>query len=594
MKKFTILLVIVLTTGALMSQSYFPEWAKGIVWYQIFPERFANGDESNDPAADKVFKFRKGEPDNWHVTDWTSSWFAVEDWRKGDYGDVYLRRYGGDLQGIINRLDYLKELGVGGIYLNPVFEAVSLHKYDGASYHHIDVNFGPDPEGDLELMKQENPADPSTWVWTSADKLFLELVKKAHEKGIRIIIDGVFNHTGRDFFAFEDIVKNGKDSEYADWYMVKSFDNPDTEEDEFDYKGWWDIKSLPVLNRDDDNMHPAPKEYIFAATKRWMDPNNDGSYENGIDGWRLDVARELPLGFWKDWSTHVKGINPEAIMIGELWELSPDFVSEDGIFDGLMNYDFSQAVNGFFIAQKKKIKASEFIEKLKVIHDTYPEPALHVMQSLMDSHDTDRLASMIVNPDREFDRDAHGGNTDYSPAKPSEKDYEMQKLIAAFQMTYRGAPMIYYGDEVGMWGADDPHCRKPMVWSDMNYDDEVITEESGFKTGYGTYTVEQNKDLKEFYEKLIAIRSENPVLQKGDIQFIHHNDDTNVFAFMRSYEGERMIAAFNVGEHEDYFSLKCGDSIKESSELITEEAVEIDDKFLIHLPPKSVRIYKFN
>ena len=157
-----------------------------------------------------------------------------------------------------------------------------------------------------------------------------------------------------------------------------------------------------------------------------------------------------------------------------------------------MNYNFAFAVNEFFIANKNQIKVSEFIEKLKEIDLTYPEEYLDVLQNLVDSHDTDRLLSMIVNPDRGYDRDANERNPNYSPTKPDAVHYETQKLIAVFQMTYRGAPMIYYGDEVGMWGADDPHDRKPMIWDELKYDDEIITNESGFKKGFGQFKVEHH------------------------------------------------------------------------------------------------------
>jgi glycosidase len=188
-----------------------PEWAKGIVWYQIFPERFANGDPTNDPEPEKTFINTDSIPDGWKIKEWTSNWFAQDKWEKnlgGNLSDhLYERRYGGDIQGIIDHLDYLKELGIGAIYLNPIFEAASLHKYDGSTFHHIDVNFGPDPEGDRELIESETPDDPSTWKWTKADKLFLELVEKVHSKDMKIIIDGVFNHTGVQFWAFQDILE---------------------------------------------------------------------------------------------------------------------------------------------------------------------------------------------------------------------------------------------------------------------------------------------------------------------------------------------------------------------------------------------------
>ena len=558
MKKL-ILVIFFLFSFSIFAQNKLPDWAKGVVWYQIFPERFANGDTSNDPEAQKVFINEKVVPQDWEITKWTSNWFAISDWEKQLSGRnrqlYYDRRYGGDIQGIIDKLDYLKSLGVGAIYLNPIFEAVSLHKYDGSSYHHIDINFGPDPKGDKMLMSSETPDDTSTWKWTSADKLFLKLIQKVHKRGMKIILDGVFNHTGVQFWAFQDVVKNQSKSKYADWYIIKKFDDPTTPQNEFEYKGWWGTKSLPEFNRTKDDLAEGPKEYIFNSTRKWMDPNNDGDPSDGIDGWRLDVAREVPIGFWKQWQKIVKNINHNSLIVGELWELSPDFISVDGPFDALMNYNFAMAVNDLFIADKDPISVDEFIKRLKTIDTTYPQENLYVLQNLMSSHDTERLSSMILNPNRKYDYDSNENNPNYNPGKPSGSVYEKQKLVAAFQLLYRGAPMIYYGDEVGMWGADDPHCRKPMIWADLKYDNEVIDETSGFKTGFGSYKVAQNIDLLDFYKRMIKIHNEYQSLQKGSINFICEDDSKRAFAFERILGTEKIVCAFNLGENETSIKL---------------------------------------
>lgn len=541
----TIISLIVLFTLPLYSQIRIPAWAEGIVWYQIFPERFANGDAGNEPTATKVFINQKHIPEGWKPTPWTSNWFAQAEWEQSfrRIRDVFTsRRYGGDLQGIINRLDYIKELGVGGMYLNPVFDAVSMHKYDGSTYHHIDIHFGPDPERDLQIAESERPDDPATWQWTAADSLFLTLLKEAKQRGIRLIIDGVLNHTGTQFWAFRDILKNGINSRYRDWYLIKSFDDPTTEANEFDYKGWWGIKSLPEFNRTEDNLHPEVRAYIFAATRRWMDPNGDGDPSDGIDGWRLDVSRDVPLGFWKEWSALVRSINPDAIIVGELWEHSPEFVGEDGPYHSLMNYNFAFAVNDYLVAEQKRISRDAFIDSLKKIDHTYPAKNLHVLQNLLTSHDTERLGSLIENPDRNYDRDANEGNPAFNPGKPSGRTIQKQKLITIFQMVYRGAPMIYYGDEVGMWGADDPHCRKPMVWDDLKYDDEVISEESGFPAGIGTYPVGVDHDLLQFYQQAIALRNSHQTLKTGNAEVTGIDGNDRTFAVIR--KGDATITAF--------------------------------------------------
>lgn len=554
MKSKLFLLLTLTTISIFAQQEKVPLWAKGVVWYQIFPERFANGDTSNDPEAEKVFVNNRKIPEGWAISKWTSNWFAQSEWGQKLGGKnnhhYYERRYGGDIQGIIDRLDYIKKLGVGAIYLNPVFEAVSLHKYDGSSFHHIDVNFGPNPDGDRKMMLSEIPDNPDTWKWTEADKIFLKLIDEVHKRGMKIIIDGVFNHTGVQFWAFQDIVKNQNESKYKDWYLINAFDDTLTDEDEFDYKGWWNIKSLPEFNRTKADLSEGPKQYIFNATRKWMDPNGDGNPSDGIDGWRLDVAREVPIGFWKQWRNVVKGINNQSLIVGELWELSPDFISDDGVFDALMNYNFAFAVNDFFIAEKNKISVDEFIERLKEIDQTYPEQNLYVLQNLLSSHDTERLSSMIQNPDRKYEHDANEGNKNYKPGKPNSDDIEKQKLIAAFQLLYRGAPMIYYGDEIGMWGADDPHCRKPMVWDDLIYENEVIDESSGFKTGFGSYSVEQNKDLLRFYKDIINLRNENEALRIGIIKFIYADNEKKSFAFESVIGDEKIICAFNLGKEE--------------------------------------------
>lgn len=551
MKVKLLFFFVLIISFTAFSQHKLPLWAKGVVWYQIFPERFANGDQSNDPEPEKVFVNSRKIPEGWRVTEWTSNWFAQSDWEKKLGGDIrnhlYERRYGGDVQGIIDRLDYIKDLGVGAIYLNPVFEAISLHKYDGSTYHHIDVNFGPDPKGDRELIKSEIPDKPDTWKMTEADKLFLKLIDEVHKRGMKIIIDGVFNHTGVQFWAFQDIVNYQEQSVYKDWFIVNSFDDPTTATDEFDYKGWWNIKSLPEFNRTKDDLADGPKRYIFNSTRKWMDPNGDGDPSDGIDGWRLDVAREVPIGFWKQWNEVVKSINNQSIIVGELWEFSPEFVSEKGPFDALMNYNFAYAVNDLFIAEKNKIPVTEFIDRLKKIDETYDSENLFVLQNLLSSHDTERLSSMIKNPDRKYEHDANENNPNYYPGKPTSEEIEKQKLIAAFQLLYRGAPMIYYGDEVGMWGADDPHDRKPMVWNDLVYENEVIDDNSGFKTGFGNYTVEQNNDLLEFYKKIIEIRNKNEQLKFGTIKFIYSDNDKTAFAFESVLNDKKTISIFNLG-----------------------------------------------
>lgn len=427
-----------------------PEWAKDAVWYQIFPERFRNGDVNNDPTVNDVWLATKRA---WKLSRWGGDWYALQEWErstgKAFYDIAFDRRYGGDLAGIIEKLDYLQDLGITAIYFNPLFDSPSLHKYDASSYHHIDANFGPDPNGDRALIRGETDA-PSSWSWTSADRLFLELVREAHRRGIRIILDGVFNHCGIRFWAFEDVRKNQQKSPYAEWFDVVSWDDPGTPADEFDYKAWWGFKLHPEFREDENGFLPAVRDHFFAITRRWMDPNGDGDPSDGIDGWRLDVANDVSHIFWKQWRTVVKGINADAYIVGEIWDDAANWLQGDQ-FDAVMNYRFSRAVVRFFIdTDERQLSVSEFDEELRDIRSAYPLEVNYVLQNLIDSHDTDRLGSMIVNPNRTFDDRANPRqNPDYDVRKPTATERQIHRLILLFQMTALGAPMLYYGDEAG-------------------------------------------------------------------------------------------------------------------------------------------------
>ena len=210
-----------------------PAWSQDAIWYQIFVERFRNGDASNDPTPQDIEGVTsEPTPDDWMPTPWSQDWYRQEPWAaatgKDFYGTVQFRRYGGDLKGVINRLDYLQDLGVTALFLNPVNDAPSLHKYDARSYQHIDRNFGPDPRGDEARMAAEVPGNPATWGWTAADSLFLVLVREVHRRHMRIIMDYSWNHTGITFWAWRDVLAHQRASRFADWYEIERFDDPGT------------------------------------------------------------------------------------------------------------------------------------------------------------------------------------------------------------------------------------------------------------------------------------------------------------------------------------------------------------------------------
>lgn len=539
-------------------REFVPKWSKSAIWYQIFPERFRDGDPSNNPT---VFEIQgadpKGIPAAWNVHPWGSDWYELQPYEKQN-GDADLwkhlsrRRYGGDIQGVIDKLDYLSDLGINAIYFNPLFDAPSSHKYDGKTYHHIDPNFGPDPEGDRALMIKENPIDVTTWVWTKADLLALDLIKQAHAKGIRIIFDGVFNHLGYESFAFQDVIKNQQKSAYKDWFTIKSWDDPTTIVNEFDYECWFGAKSLPELREDSTGIVAGPKEYIFNATKRWMNPMGNG-IENGIDGWRLDVAFCVGHNFWKQWRKHVRSINPTAYLTAEIVEKPEKVIPymQGDEFDGEMNYNFAVVCTEYFFNPDSiRISSTIFNSKLKELRDLYPQGVAYASMNLFGSHDTNRIGSHILNIGIEnfrnwsvyFGASKATENYNYNVSKPSNEDVELQKLFVIMQMTYVGAPMIYYGDEVGMWGSNDPDCRKPMLWADVKYENERFKPDGFLRP---PDSVKINKGLLEHYKKLIKIRKEHEALQLGDFKLLIASDEKDIFAFSRRYEEKNVVVILN-------------------------------------------------
>ncbi len=539
-----------------IKKEFVPEWAKKVVWYQIFPERFRNGDSNSDPTKDDLkgaWPHDYSSP--WQIHPWGSDWYKLQPYEKkngkGIWFNIQRRRYGGDLKGIFDKLDYLQDLGISAIYLTPVFESPSSHKYDSASYHHIDPNFGPDPDGDRIIIASEKPYISSSWKWTSADRFMLKLIKEIHKRKMYIIFDGVFNHMGLNSPAFQDVMKNQPKSKYKNWFKIISWDNDKTYT-KFDYTGWQGVKELPELDQDENGIAAGPKKYIFEITKRWMDPYNNGNTKAGIDGWRLDVASLIKHPFWKDWRRSVKTINPNAYITGEIIQpinsLKPYLNGDE--FDAVMNYNFAFASAEFFVSENKNISVSSFDRKLNNLRKAFPGGVEYVQQNLFGSHDSNRLASHIVNRNLEVFRNwpkyfkiSKATNREYLTRKPDKYEIKIQKLMVIFQMTFIGAPMIYYGDEAGMWGANDPCSRKPMIWDDINYEDEVYRPDQTKKKKHDK--VEFNKDLYNHYKKLIQIRNKNIALQLGSFNTLLTDDENNVYAFSRNYGNELVIIVLN-------------------------------------------------
>lgn len=584
-----------------ISRNNYPEWAAHVVWYQIFPDRFRNGDISNEPDL----KSLKGSwphdaQSPWELSPWTSDWYKLQPWERENGKDIWFniqrRRYGGDLQGIIDRLDYLKDLGIGAIYLNPVFQAPSLHKYDGAMYHHIDVHFGPDPAGDLKLMETEDPSDPSTWVWTNADKLALKLIREAHKRNIKIIFDGVFNHMGITSFAFQDLMKYGKESKYKEWFTVTDWNTPGMLGAPFTYEGWYGVAELPELLEDENGIVEGPKEYIFHATRRWMDPDGDGNPEDGIDGWRLDVAFCVGHPFWKQWREHVKSINPQAYLTAEIIDSTDKILPylQGDEFDAVMNYNFAFIAHKYFVNSRERISTTQFNRELNDLLNAYSLETLYILQNLYDSHDTQRLLSSLANPDigkfenwGEFFGKSQAINPNYNIRPPFDKEVlKTHRQMIVFQMTFVGAPMIYYGDEAGMWGGNDPCCRKPMVWPDYDYESEKIRPDQSLME---PVSVSFDTDLHAFYRKLIRIRNNHPALRIGDYHVVIADDEQNLFGYRRQEDNDIVLVLFNSSDESQSYQIneKHFPDKRQVKELLSGKTLSKEDKaFEIIIPSR--------
>lgn len=497
-----------------------PDWAKDAIWYQIFVDRFRNGSASNDPVPCRP---------------WRSEWYSTSPWEdrdgQGFYQHfVFARLYGGDLQGVIEKLDYLRALGVNALYLNPIFQAPTAHKYNATNYLHVDEHYGV--RGDYKAAEAvENLLDPRTWTWTGSDRVFLEFLRLAKSKGFRVILDGVFNHVGDTHPAFLDVRRRGKGSPFADWFSVRSWDP-------FEHEGWAGFSDLPIFAKNGGGLaSEAATRHVYEVTRRWMDPDGDGDPSDGIDGWRLDVPNEVPLPFWIEWRRFVKAINPDAYITGEIWKRADEWL--DGrSFDAVMNYPFAEAAIAWVGNRAEKIPPSVLDRRLAELRLAYPAEVTYCLMNLLDSHDTDRIASMLANPDREYDRgNREQDGAKYDASKPSAEVYRRVRLLVLLQMTYVGAPMIYYGDEVGMWGSDDPNNRKPMLWKDLEPYDEP----------------RENRVMEEqlaFTMQATALRARHPSLRRGSFRTLLVDDAQDVWVFLREFGSEKVLVALNASDRQ--------------------------------------------
>ncbi len=459
-----------------------PEWAKDAVYYYIFPERFRNGDSGNDPRPG-VDKYHNGTVEL--HTNWLEKPYLPHSGDGSDdvYGNDF---FGGDIAGIIDKLDYIADLGANTLYITPLFRAASNHKYDTADYKNIDPHFG-----------------------TNED--FVRLTKEAAKRGIRVIPDTSLNHTGSDSIYFDrydhygDVAggpgafkgeKIRPDSPYADWYR---FDPTQTQPDK-QYRGWWGAQDLPETNKASKSF----RDYAFAAPdsvmKLWLD--------RGAAGWRMDVAPWVPDDFWRDWRIAVKSHKADALTIAETqFDSSKYFLGDE--FDSTMNYIFRNAVQDYAAGANAKA----IYRNIELMRENYPPQAFYALMNLLSTHDTER--ALYDFGYRDADKDS---------AETVALAKQRLRLAVFFQMTFPGAPTVFYGDEVGVTGGNDPFNRVTYPWADLGGKPDLA--------------------LLADFRKLIKLRKDMPVLRRGSIDAPVYIDD-HVIVLVRRGEGQWAITATN-------------------------------------------------
>jgi glycosidase len=509
-----------------------PDWVKEAVIYQIFPERFANGDPSNDPGFrewyyEGVTQLPASGKTNGEYFHLMGDWYDVAGLQvspyKTDGKPDWNSFYGGDIAGIHQNLDYLEDLGITAIYFNPVFEAKSNHKYDAATYMKIDPHFATNEE-------------------------FTEFVAACHERGIRVIIDLAINHSGHTFWAFVDAREKGAESEYWDWYEFKQWPVPGgkafTPANASDYYDcWWGFGQMPNFNFDLARANPEEQKIvdIDQAQPNWpvvnhlLDATEFWLAESDIDGYRLDVAGDVPFWFWELFRERVKNTKPDAYIVGELWGASPEYVN-GRYYDAVMNYKFFRDPVLEFFA-KGEMTAAEFDRALAPGRLIYAQEGVLAQMNLLDSHDTERFLTTA------------GG------------DIRRIKLAMLFAMTYIGAPTIYYGDEIAMTGRHDPDCRRPFLW---NYTEDP-----------------ERVDLHDYVRALISLRKEHPALVHGSFEALHVGEMT--YAYRRALDGDlkadqehgEAIMAINAGTADATLRLPVGEGISNLTDPISNQSFPV-------------------
>lgn len=455
-----------------------PSWSNSQIYYQIFPERFCNGDVALSPKQTVI-------------------------WGSTPTRENYM---GGDLIGIRQKLDYLSDLGVTCLYLTPIFAASSNHKYDTVDYYSIDCQFGT--KQDLQ-----------------------KLVNDAHARNIRIILDGVFNHCGFNFPYFQNVVKYGADSQYAKWFFIQSYP-VNSELCNYDCVGHY--KWMPKLNL----ANVAVQNYFTEVGLYWIK-------ECGIDGWRLDVADELPTEFIEHFSAEIRKQYPDVLILGETWGDAGRLLSGNRL-DSAMNYLFKDAVTEWIA--EKHISVTQFDQRINKMLSLYPQEVNLRMYNLLDSHDTARFLFACGN------------------------DEVRLRLAIALQMTIPGCPAIFYGDELGVSGDNDPLCRQAMPW-------HISAKES---------------NLFNWYKQFVAFRKYYPIVQTGDYKTIYCSELNNSFVFARRNDKQALLCLLNAGQQQCVMNLQLDSLYATATEIMFANAQFGDIKLTKATESDSINIKKAN
>lgn len=515
-----------------------PDWFKSAIAYQIFPDRFFNGNPDGSFLGDRDDIIKRG-------------WGEMPFYKAEQFGGEYKSNdfFGGNLEGIIAKLPYIQDLGITVIYLNPIFKAASNHKYDTGSYEEIDPMFGD-------------------------EKTFSRLCAEAKKRGIRIILDGVFNHTGDDSKYFNKYGRydsvgayQSKDSPYYSWFRF--MDYPDV------YESWWGMKTLPQI----DEASKELREYLITGensiVKKWI--------RLGASGWRLDVVDELPDFFVKELRSAVKEADPEAVIIGEVWEDASNKMAYDERreyflgheLDSVMNYPLRNALIDFALC---RIDANEFSRRIMSLKENYPLPAYHSLLNIISSHDVERIVTLLSGaPSRhEVDRDYQAAF--FLNGEALRVARKRTELVMGMLMTMPGVPCLFYGDELGLQGYGDPFCRRTFPWDDMD-------------------SVDPDAQMRLWIKSLTTLRKSTRALSVGDIESIYSIG--NIYGYIRGDKDERYTVLVNFENTTRDIRLDISRyNIKEmTAVLYTDNCAQTsnfsdDGIFYIKLPAQSIVVYK--